>query len=374
MSLLTPPSGSPPLSEGGVHVVLTRWVMLIAIAYAVVLSAEPTAPFWPHQVIVAAILLSNLALSSALSRGRSWEDLSGWTTGIDILAVALAIAVAGNVTAEFYLIFFVVLIAAAVVDRTPLLMAIAALASACYAVWTIAEVGGQVMSETGFWLRIPVLLAVALYFGTAIQAAREEQQRQRRKLNLERGRALRALAEMGRLALSSRSSQPVLYELAGWVQEICEVDRCSLIVFDHDDRRGFLAASGDDPGIEVRALDVDEYPELQPVLAAGAVIEIHPGRPADLWEQVQRHLPDTSPFRTFLVIPVERDDEVLGAFYLRDGDAERSFSEDHVAFCRQAARMVAAFIHEHELLDQLKEARAALEEAGLPAPTGPASS
>ena len=106
-------------------------------------------------------------------------------------------------------------------------------------------------------------------------------------------------------------------------------------------QRGYLAASGDDPSIEVLALEVANYPELAPVLESGEFTEIHPGKPADLWDEVQAHLPEGSPFTTFIVVPIKRAGVVIGAFYLRDSDPERELSEAQTAFLLQASGSTA---------------------------------
>jgi diguanylate cyclase (GGDEF)-like protein len=204
-------------------------------------------------------------------------------------------------------------------------------------------------------VRLPVLFGAALYFGTAVQTARREQQRRTEQINLERKKALAALTEMGRVAFSGGYPGPVLYELAGWVQELVEFDRCSLLVFGAGGERGYLAASGDDPSIEVLALEVTDYPELGPVLHRGEYTEVRPGKPEDLWEEVSAQLPDTSPFKTFIVVPIQRGGEVTGAIYLRDSDPERALSDAQKTFCFQAAQMAAAFIYEHDLLSTLEQ-------------------
>jgi len=188
-----------------------------------------------------------------------------------------------------------------------------------------------------------------------VQTARREQQRQSEQLNLERKKALAALTEMGNVAFSGSYPGPVLYELAGWVQELVEFDRCSLLVFGEGGEHGYLAASGDDPSIEVLTLEVANYPEMGPVLERGEYTEVHPGRPADLWEDVRANLPEGSPFSTFIVIPIKRGGDVIGAFYLRDSDPDRTLSEAQTAFCFQAAQMAAAFIYEHDLLATLEQ-------------------
>jgi len=334
---------------------MTRWMLLIAITYAIILSAAAPAPVWPHHVFIAIILASNLLLIYLLARAHSWEAVSGWATGIDIATVTLAISVAGNISFEFSVVYFSILILAAVITGRELLVLLSLVACLAYGLLMWAELGSEVWRSAALLVRLPVLFGAALYFGTAVQTARREQQRRTEQTNLEREKALAALTEMGRVAFSSDYPGPVLYELAGWVQELVEFDRCSLLVFGESGEHGYLAASGDDPSIEVRALEVTGYPELRPVLHRGEYTEIRPGKPVDLWEEVSAQLPDSSPFKTFVVVPIQRDGEVTGALYLRDSDPERSLSEAQKTFCFQAAQMAAAFIYEHDLLSALEQ-------------------
>ena len=336
-----------------VPIILTRWVLVISISYAIIFSHKGAIPFWPHQLFVAVILASNLLLGWVLSRGKSWRVLSSWATGLDIAAVSMAISVAGNVDPEFYLVYFSILILSAVVNRLDVLIVMALLACASYGVVLYFEPGGSAWIPE-LLVRLPVLFGVALYFGTAVRQARREYKRQAEQLTIERGKALSALTEMGNVALSGGYPGPVLYEIAGWVQEIVGFDRCSLIVFGEGGEQGYLAASGDDASIEVLTLEMANYPELGPVLQRGEFTEIHPNNPPGLWEEVGSNLPEGSPFSTFIVIPIKRAASVTGAFYLRDSNPERTLSEAQREFAFQAAQMAAAFIHEHDLLSQLQ--------------------
>ena len=345
-----------------VPVILTRWFLVIVVSYALIFSAEGVVPLWPHQVFIAVILVSNLVLAWVLSRGRSWGMLSGWATALDIAAVTMAISVAGNLSAEFFLVFFAVLIVAAVIERRDLLAVLAVVTCASYGAFLWAEAGNEVWRSSALLIRLPVLYGVAVYFGTAVQAARRELRAQAEQVTIERGRALSALTAMGNVALSGGHSGRVLYELARWVQETVRFDRCSLLVFGEIGDPGYLAASGDDPGIEVLTIDTDDYPELGPTLRTGEFTEVHPGQPAELWEQVRTRLPEGSPFASFIVVPIKRPEGVIGALYLRDSDPERTLSEAMQGFCHQAAQMASSLIHEHDLRTKLEAAQRALGE------------
>ncbi|MFQ5744648.1 MAG: diguanylate cyclase domain-containing protein [Acidobacteriota bacterium] len=334
---------------GAASVALPRWALLITIAYAVIFSSVTAAPLWPHQIFVAAILLSNLLLTWVLAQGKSWKRLSGWAIVLDIAAVSLAIIIAGDASADFYVVFFAVLILAAVIDRFLLLVPLALVACASYALLLYTRIGIEMFQSPADLVRVVVLLVVALYFGNAAQRARREY------ASWKRDRTLQALSEMGSLVFTGSFPGPVLHEVTRRVQEVVGVERCSLVVFDRGGAYGYLAASGDDPGVEVLLLQTDQYPEMRPILESGEIVEVHPGEPAELWEKVQRNLPETSPFRSFLLVPIRRDDKVLGVFFLRDPHPERIFSEADKDFCSQAAQMVSAFIHEHDLVEQLRQ-------------------
>jgi diguanylate cyclase (GGDEF)-like protein len=69
---------------------------------------------------------------------------------------------------------------------------------------------------------------------------------------------------------------------------------------------------------------------------------------------MQASLPVTNPFRAFLVVPIQRGNRLLGAFYLRGVRHDHRYSEDDRNFCATAALMTAAFIHGQDLLEQLR--------------------
>ena len=115
-----------------------------------------------------------------------------------------------------------------------------------------------------------------------------------------------------------------------------------------------MAASSDDSSAEVRPIAIDAYPELQRTFADGGITEVHPNEPPELWAQICEYMPDSMPFNSFLVVPIKANEELLGAFYLRDKRRNRSFGEADRDFCWAASLMVASFIHGRDLLDQLR--------------------
>ena len=140
-------------SARAVPIILTRWMLLISISYAIIFSSSTPAPVWPHQVFIAALLASNLLFTWLLARARSWAAVSGWAAGIDIATVSMAISVAGNISFEFYIVFFLVLILTAVVTGRELLVALSLVACLAYGALMWADLGSEFWRSPGVLCR-----------------------------------------------------------------------------------------------------------------------------------------------------------------------------------------------------------------------------
>ncbi|MFQ5742532.1 MAG: HD domain-containing phosphohydrolase [Acidobacteriota bacterium] len=350
------------------RVVLTRWVLVIAIAYSILFRGGTMAPLWPHQIFVAVLFLYNSLVTWLLGQEQQSVHSKArmLVTALDVAAVTLAITIAGNASTDFFLIYFAVIMLAAISHRLSVVAAVAVVICAIYGGLLYAEVGSALWRDSALLIRIPFLFGVAIFFGTVAQESVTEHSRAE-KLEGEAERLstqtqemageldhLRALSEIGRLALTGSYPGPVLYEISRRIQDVVQVGRCSLVLFERDGSRGYLAASGDDPSVEVLLVSMDSYPELRAAFAGRMVTEIHPGEPKELWESVQKCLPETSSFRSFLVVPIQWGDSILGVFFLRDSHADRVFRDKDRDFTATAAVMVAGFVRAHDLVDKLR--------------------
>lgn len=352
-----------------VPVVLTRWVLVIGISCMLLYgSSGGLVPLWPHQVLVGALLFSNLFLQFLLRRGADWKKLRwGYMLG-DIFVVLLVVSLSEADGAQLYTAYFAILVAAFVLPRLGLIAALTGLAVLVYGSVLYMEFGPSMFRDPGVIVRLPFLLGIAVYFASVVQEAKAEQQRgtklelgarqiaERAKRLAKEQYRLQALSEIGRLGLSGGRSDPgeVLFEIIQRVQKVVGVDRASLVIFERDGTQAYVAASGDDPSAEVRVIKLEEYPELQVSLQRGEITELYPGNPKELWKKVQEHLPPANPFRSFLVVPIQRGNRLMGAMYLRDVRTDRRYDEDDRNFCGTAAMMAAAFLHGRDILEQLR--------------------
>ena len=349
-------------------VIRTRWVLLIGLAYIVLFGSGEPAPLWPHQVLVIVALLSNLLLMLLLNLGFNWLRMRWFFTGLDVAAVSFVVAAVGRSSTDVLLIYFAVLLVAMAVPRVGMIASITLVGCVAYGSVLYLEVGPGLWRSPELLVRLPFMLGIALYFSTLVHEAGRDHLRtnrletekrhiaERAKHLAEEQYRLRALSEIGRLGLSGVRAEPgkVLFDITQRVQKVVGIDRCSLVIFEQESEQAYLAASGDDPSVEVRVLALEEYPELQATLNRSKPTEVYPGDPKELWEKMQECLPPANPFRAFLVVPIQRGNRLLGAFYLRDVRPDHRYSEDDRSFCSTAAMMTAAFIHGHDLLEQLR--------------------
>lgn len=324
--------------------VLSRWVLSIGISAAVLYGSAGPVRAWPHYAFVVAVLAGNGLLAWYWRRIVSQKVVS-LVVGVDIAVVSVAIAFTGQAAADLYLFYFLVLLAAAAVQSWRGFVLVTVMTCALYGVLLYVDLGSRLWYESELLLRIPFLLSVSIFVGLAAQHVRAE------KSAMDRNG--RALAEIGRLAISWGSTGSVLHDISHRVQEALGIDRCSLILIEDDFRAGYLAASGDDPHVETRLLPIEKYPEILAAIEANDVVELYPNDPPELWEQVQSHLPETSDFRSFLIVPVSLREELLGVYFLRSRDRQRRFGARERTFCQVVAMMTATFVHERELQREL---------------------
>jgi diguanylate cyclase (GGDEF)-like protein len=348
------------------RIVLTRWVLVVAIVYAVLFRGDAMAPLWPNQIFAGVLLVYNGLITWLLGEGYGGKNLKMGSTVADVVAVSLAILISGSASSDFFLLFFAVIILAAISHRLSVVAAVAAFACLVYTGLLYVEVGSALWRSSSLLIRVPFIFGVAIFFGTVAQESTKGQARadrfqseaerlasQTQEMASELG-YLRALTEIGRLALTGSYPGPVIHEISLGLQNALRVARCSLVVFERDGTRGYLAASGDDPSIGSRIFPLERYPELHAAFMSKTITEVRPGAPGGLWEKVEKHLPKGSPFRSFLIIPLLWGDSVLGVFFVRDTEEDRMFSEKDREFCSTASMMVSGFIRQNELLEKLR--------------------
>ena len=349
-------------------VLIARWVLALAVCYAVLFYTSDTMVPALKQNFVGGVLGFTLLASWALQKSRS-RALRTLVVLIDIGIVSGATVLVDNASTEFFLVYLVVVTFAAQSLGPVAAGAHSLLVAAIYGALLFREVGNQAFTDPQYLVRLGFLCGLGFVFALIGDEAKRHKRRAQtiatkmqsvavhaRSLARDKYR-LRALSEIGRLGLvgAAASDSDVLFEISKRVQKGVGVDRCSLVVFSGDDTTGYVAASSDDSSVEVRPIKICEYPELQETLAHGEITEFRRGEPKELWSRVTTFLPNASAFNSFLVVPIKANEQVFGAFYLRDRKADRVFDEEERDFCWASALMTASFIRGRGLLQQLRQ-------------------
>ncbi len=174
----------PPRSITAVRLMQARWVLVLATSYLVWFSEQAKPASWLVAAYVAAYLASAPLLHALWNRSAS---RSAWETRIvlfDVTMVSLGLLLAGSAT-DFYPIFFFALFLAAIALDWRAAVAAATLLGVIHLA-RLASVGDQPLwFHPKHLLRLPFLLAAALFFGLVSshqrkRAHRLQQQQHRR--------------------------------------------------------------------------------------------------------------------------------------------------------------------------------------------------
>lgn len=151
------------------NMVLVRWVLIIATSYLLLFS-RPAAAISPSVgLFIAAYLASNIGLAAILARIHSRRRFDIGVVLFDSVAVSIAIMLTRNAGSDFFPVYFLVVFLGALTQRLGLLVGAAVLISLVH-VSTISQfVSPHDLLLNGYMLRVPFLLAVALFFGYEVE-------------------------------------------------------------------------------------------------------------------------------------------------------------------------------------------------------------
>ncbi|MGD8329036.1 MAG: PAS domain-containing protein [Acidobacteriota bacterium] len=346
-------------------VLRSRWLLVIAVTALATFGGEST-PDTMHYALIGAMILSNVVLSMLRNRGVRLVQALEVITVVDVVVITLVVSWV-DLSPLTLLAVFATLILAMALGRVGVVMGLMVLVCCVYAGYLYTELGPGLWRDVPVVLRVPFLFAIALHFASIAsylkkeKAEREEilatakQQAERADhLSREQDR-LRALSQIGRLALTSADAHPVrvLLEMTHRANKALGVSRAVLIVFPRNTQEQGWNGRVKDNSTEVRALSIEPQ-ALQSILLDGKLTELHPGDDKNLLARVKVFFPDSNPFGSLLVAPIATDQGPSGALFLLDGDHTRKYNEGERDFFWTVALMTAAFIQarqklEHEL-------------------------
>ncbi len=345
-------------------VLRSRWLLIVALIALVAFGGQGT-PTATQYTIIAAMIASNLLLTFLRKRGAYPRQTLEVLLVIDVVVVTLTIGTV-DPTPETYLAVFTALVLASALGRVGVVMPLMFLVCAAYAVYMRTDLGPGFWRDAALVLRVPFIFALGLHFASiASYLKRERAQRddllasakqhaeRADHLSREQDR-LRSMTNIGRLALTSAEAPPVrvLLEIAHRTQQTLDATRCALILLQPDVREATWKGHSKDRAVEVRTLGDDVGPEaLHELLLNGKLTELHPGESKSLMKKVKAFFPESNPFGSLLVSPIEKDGEIIGALFLIDSNHERKYSGGERDFFWTVALLSGAFIEARRRLE-----------------------
>jgi diguanylate cyclase (GGDEF)-like protein len=195
------------------YILWVRWLLIIATSYLLYFAA-PKDVFNIATILIGIHISSNLVLSMAPLRIVTSPSFYLCIVPMDAAFITLALWLTKSAETDFYLVFFLVVIVAAIGRNLRYVFMSVAAMTLCYGwlMWTTQH-ASRLLYQPGQLLRLPFLVALAIFIGYLTQTAQSENRRSRRLVREKRSlkrlylrlqeseRKFRALAESTNAAI-----------------------------------------------------------------------------------------------------------------------------------------------------------------------------
>lgn len=333
-------------------VLLLRWLMIIITSSLMLFSAGYVQPLSPKIFIICALFLSNLVLTFIPEHifSKKWFDHLFVMT--DTIFVSLGIYMTGESSSEFYLAYFLIIIATTFGSDLKAIIRNTAIVSVVYTVMLIQSQSLEtVFYDEGIMLRPPFLFVMSLFYG---YLAQQTKSRYSKTVDLEaEKRKLEIILEITKGVSSTLDIQEVLRIIVNKVAEHIEADRCSIILADEQQKQGYVVASHDAPEVNRLQIDLNRYPEIFRAVKSKEVVVINDIKMDPLMSDVREILNQVD-IKSLLVVPIAYQEVVIGTLFLKVRRKTHDFSLDDIKFCQVVANTSANAIKNAQLYEEIR--------------------
>jgi len=201
-------------------VVSLRWVLILASSALILFNARTSDSNLCHTVIVSLLatnfLLMMLPAAAFVRKGFDW-----FLVCADVLIVSGSIYITGQVNSDFFLLYFLVIMTAALSETPKALLWSATLICCVYLAMIERLEGADALLTTDVLIRLPFFWIVSLFYGHLTQRARQEESA---KVTLQTKLNLAAhVRKLSRLFSGAMSRRAVLRGLVHAERQFCGV-------------------------------------------------------------------------------------------------------------------------------------------------------
>ena len=157
-------------------VVLLRWLLIIASSYLILFSGDVGKADTKAHGIVLLLVATNLLVSGFPKEWFSKPYFDHCLVVADIVLISAAIGMTGQMSSDFYLLYFLIIMISAVSHSTRAIFLSAVLVAAVYLLMTGLYSGYQALTKTEVLIRVPFFFVVAIFYGYLTQLVRSERQ------------------------------------------------------------------------------------------------------------------------------------------------------------------------------------------------------
>ncbi len=210
------------------HILLLQWMVVIASAY--LLHFSENRRFATARLVLTVALLSVTLVLTLLFRrlaARKWMPLL--LAILDTLAIVAVIYFVGFARSDFYLVFILVLILAALIKDLVFLSISTSLVTAFYAwvLWSNDPSG--FLTSPGFLLRLPFIFVVAVFFGFLLYQQRHQEDLVERQLEFTHD-----LFNLGRDLTRLLDEEQIVSKCPQEIKDIMNCDAVELLLMEAD--------------------------------------------------------------------------------------------------------------------------------------------
>ncbi|HJQ85094.1 MAG TPA: ATP-binding protein [Candidatus Binatia bacterium] len=153
---------------------LLRYTLIAATAYLIMVEGEFAMPPTPIAAAVALALLSNVLAAMLPPAVVGSVAFNGAVIVVDTLWISAALVSSGRFSAEFFYLYFFVLLLAAIGENLALIVVGAVVVCGAY-LWVLSMNGGAWFWRSPSLIRIPFVFTAAAFYGYLVDRTRREQ-------------------------------------------------------------------------------------------------------------------------------------------------------------------------------------------------------